>query len=104
MLTPWWLIKLTNEVRSSRGVHPSRSPVSVQMRLSILRTFPASRATPMPVNRGHHLEVERLAVPVDVGPVARSPADPWVGDAGQQRRGALVPESEQGADDAGGVG
>jgi len=38
-------------------------------------------------------------VPVDVGPVAGSPADPRVGDAGQQRRDDLVPEGERGADD-----
>src|SRR6516165_1571700 len=54
--------------------------------------------------QGHHLQAERLVVPVDVGPVARSPADPRVGDAGQQRRDDLVPEGEQGADDAGGAG
>ena len=43
-------------------------------------------------------------MPVDLGPVAGSPADPRVGDAGQQRRDDLVPEGEQGADDAGGTG
>src|SRR5271166_472543 len=46
MLTPWWLIKLTKEVRSSRGVQLSPIPASVQMRLNILRTFPASSAAP----------------------------------------------------------
>src|SRR6266568_328404 len=54
--------------------------------------------------QGHHLQAERLVVPVDVGPVAGSPADPRVGDAGQERRDDLVPEGEQGADDAGGAG
>src|SRR5512142_222557 len=52
--------------------------------------------------QGYHLQAERLVVPVDVGPVAGSPADARVGDAGQQRRDDLVPEGEQGADDAGG--
>ncbi len=32
--------------------------------------------------QGHHLQAERLVVPVDVGPVAWSPADPQVGDIG----------------------
>ena len=54
--------------------------------------------------QGHHLQAERFVVPVDVGPVAGSPADTRVGDAGQQRRDNLVPEGEQGADDAGGTG
>ena len=35
MLTPWWLIRLTKVVRSSRGVQPSPAPASVQMRLSV---------------------------------------------------------------------
>jgi hypothetical protein len=35
MLTPWWLIKLTKEVRSSRGVQPSPAPAPVQTRLNI---------------------------------------------------------------------
>jgi hypothetical protein len=52
----------------------------------------------------HHLQAERLVVPVDVGPVAGSPADPRVGDAVQQRRDDLVPQGEQGADDAGSTG
>ena len=54
--------------------------------------------------QGHHLQAERLVVPVDVGPVSGSPADTRVGDAGQQRRDDLIPEGEQGADDAGGTG
>jgi hypothetical protein len=36
--------------------------------------------------QGHHLQAERLVVPVDVGPVAGSAADPRIGDAGQQAR------------------
>ncbi len=43
-------------------------------------------------------------VPVDLGPVAGRPADPRVGDAGQQGRDDLFPEGEQGADDPGGTG
>ena len=46
MLTPRWLSKLTNVVRSSRGVQPSPAPASVEMRSYILRTFPASSAAP----------------------------------------------------------
>jgi hypothetical protein len=45
-----------------------------------------------------------LVVPVDVGPVAGSAADPGVGDAGQQGRDDLFAEGEQGADDPGGSG
>ena len=41
--------------------------------------------------QGHHLQAERLVVRVDVGPAARGPADPRVGDAGQQRRDDLCP-------------
>jgi hypothetical protein len=33
--TPWWLIKLTNVVRSSRGSHPPPAPPAAQMRLNI---------------------------------------------------------------------
>ena len=54
--------------------------------------------------QGHHLQAERLVVPVDVGPVARGPADPRVGDPSEQGRDDLFPEGEQGADDAGGSG
>ena len=35
MLTPWWLIKLTNVVRSSRGVQLSPAPASVQTRPTV---------------------------------------------------------------------
>jgi hypothetical protein len=44
MLTPWWLMRLTNEVRSSRGVQSSPMPASVQTRLNIFRTLAASSA------------------------------------------------------------
>src|SRR5690348_6953607 len=32
MATPWWLMRLTNVVRSSRGVQPSPAPASVRSR------------------------------------------------------------------------
>jgi hypothetical protein len=46
MLTPRWLIRLTNEVHSSRGVQPSPIPAAVQTRLNIFRTLPASSPGP----------------------------------------------------------
>ena len=54
--------------------------------------------------QGHHLQAQRLVVPVDVCPMAGSPADPRVGDAGQEGRDDLFPEGEQGADGTGGSG
>jgi hypothetical protein len=46
VLTPLWLMRLTNEVRSSRGVQLSPAPAALQTRLNILRTLAASRAAP----------------------------------------------------------
>jgi hypothetical protein len=46
---PRWLIKLTNEVRSSRGVQPSPISTAAQTRLNIFRTLSASRAVPWSV-------------------------------------------------------
>src|SRR5258708_2932162 len=46
MLTPRWLSRLTKVVRSSRGGQPTPEPASVQMRLNIFRTLPASSAAP----------------------------------------------------------
>ena len=40
MLTPRWLIRPTNEVRSSRGVQPSPIPASVQNPLEHLPDVP----------------------------------------------------------------
>jgi len=54
--------------------------------------------------QGHHLQAQRLVVPVDVGPVAGGAADPRVGDAGQERRDDVFAEGEQGADDPGRAG
>ena len=54
--------------------------------------------------QGHHLQAQRLVVPVDVCPMAGSPADPRVGDAGQEGRDDLFPEGEQSADGTGGSG
>jgi hypothetical protein len=46
VLTPRWLMTLTNEVRSSRGIQPSPVPAAVHTRLNIFRMFPPSSAAP----------------------------------------------------------
>ncbi len=85
-----------HRARSSRLSEPDRQNVVV---------VDASSAGDADVGeQGHHLQAERLEVPVDVGPVAGRPADPRVGDAGQEGRDDVLAEGEQGADDAGGTG
>jgi hypothetical protein len=44
MLTPWWLTKLTNEVRSSRGVQPSSTPAVGPHRADV--TYACRKALP----------------------------------------------------------
>jgi hypothetical protein len=43
---PRWLIRLTKEVRSSRGVQSSPIPAAAHTRLNIFRTFSASCGVP----------------------------------------------------------
>jgi hypothetical protein len=69
---PWWLIRLTNVVLSSRGVRPSPMPDAAQMRLNIFRTFPAFSAAPRWL-------VNTSSVSCQPSPAAsRSPA--WLSD------------------------
>jgi hypothetical protein len=48
----WWLMRLTNEVRSSRGVQASPAPAATHIRLNIVRTLAGSRAAPCWVVNG----------------------------------------------------
>ena len=69
---PAVLSRLTNVVRSSRGVQPSPIPASAQTRLNIFRTLPASSAAP-------RWFVNTSAVSSQPSPAAsRSPA--WLAD------------------------
>jgi hypothetical protein len=69
---PRWLIKLTNVVRSSRGVQPSPTPAAVQTRLNIFRTLPAFSAAPQ-----WFVETQPGVLPA-LPLVSRSPA--WLSD------------------------